>query len=57
MMQHRIDVVEDVSLADVRVVVVGAKFVERPVGNVLPPIRAVLVVAIERETVTTALRK
>jgi len=40
MMQHRIDVVEDVPLGDVRVVVVRAKLVERPVGDVLAGIRA-----------------
>jgi hypothetical protein len=35
MMQHRIDVVEDVPLGDVGVVIVRAEFGECPVGDVL----------------------
>jgi hypothetical protein len=49
MMQDAVDVVENVPLADLLVVVVLAEMLQRPIGDVLPPVRAVFVVDVERE--------
>ena len=54
MMQHGIDVVEDVPLGDVGVGVVGAELVQRPVGDVFAAIGAVFVVGVERETLRSS---
>src|ERR1017187_6513547 len=48
MVQDGIDVVEDVPLGDVRVGVVVAELVQRPVGDVLAAMGAVFVVSVKR---------
>ena len=47
--QQAVDVVEDVPLGDGVVAVVGAEAVQRPGGDVLAAVAAVLVVGVERE--------
>ena len=49
MVQQAVDVVEDVPLADRVVAVLGAELRQRPVGDVLAAVAAVLVVGVEGE--------
>jgi hypothetical protein len=49
MMQQRVDVVKDIPLGDFVVAVMIAKFRKRPVGDVLPSIRAVFVIGVKRK--------
>ena len=49
MMEHAVDVMENVPLAHLFVVVVSAELIQRPIGDVLAAIRAVFVVDVERE--------
>src|SRR5208337_5100499 len=49
MMQHRIDVVEDVPLGDVGVVVMRTELIQRSVGDVLASVGAGFVKHVKRE--------
>ena len=56
--QHGIDVVEDVPLGDAGVGVVGSELVQRPVGDVLAAVGVVFVVSIiEGESVSAITRE
>ena len=55
-MEDGVGGVEDVPLGDLVVGVVGTKFGERPVGDVLAAVGAVFGVAVEREELTATLR-
>src|SRR5208283_645775 len=52
MVQNPIDVMEDVPPGDVLVAVMPAKVLQRPVGDVFAPIRAVFVVGVERKALS-----
>lgn len=55
--QQAIDVVEDVPFADLLVFVLRAKFIQRPVGDVLAESGAVFVVEVDGETLKSIARR
>ena len=53
-MQETVIIVEDVPLGEGVVAIVGSEFRQRPIGDVLLSVRAVLVVGVEREALRIA---
>ena len=53
MVEQAVNVVEDIPLCDRRIVVVAAKLVKRPIGDVLAAVGAVFVVGVEGEALAS----
>ena len=56
MVQERVVIVEDVPLGNAVITVVGSEFCQRPIGDVLSAVGAVLIVGVEGKALKTITR-